>query len=191
MLLQAIAGQPSWMARRVFPRLEGYPSEADCWLWQGSLDKGYGKVHVPRVIEGSSVVPVHRLVWLALVGPIAEGLVLDHDGPAGCHNRACSNPAHLQAVTNRHNLVVTGTGFPAVNAAKTHCLRGHALVGDNLAHGALLIGYRHCMECARVRDTQRTMAVRRAARSLGLTWTQFVRAYGKSTSVALTILGEV
>ena len=70
-----------------------------CWIWTGSLShNGYGHAHV-----GNTVVRVHRLVYTLLVGPIPEGLHLDHVEERGCTSRACCNPAHLEPVTQAEN----------------------------------------------------------------------------------------
>ena len=55
----------------------------------------------------------HRFAYEALVGPIPDGLHLDHL----CRNRACVNPAHLEPVNNRENLL-RGEGFVAVIPGK-------------------------------------------------------------------------
>lgn len=63
-----------------------------CWNYDGRLDRdGYG-----RAAKGL----VHRLSYEALVGPIPEGLELDHL----CQNRACYNPAHLEPVAHAENM---------------------------------------------------------------------------------------
>lgn len=64
----------------------------------------------------------HRFAYTYFVGQIPDGLVLDHL----CRNRACVNPSHLEAVTQRVN-VRRGIAPPAVNAAKIHCDYGHPL----------------------------------------------------------------
>ena len=41
----------------------------------------------------------HRVAYEELVGPIPDGLVLDHL----CRNRRCCNPEHLEPVTDGEN----------------------------------------------------------------------------------------
>lgn len=62
-----------------------------CWLWQGRKnDNGYGLM----LVDGKNV-RAHRFAYELLVGPIPEGLDLDHVRARGCTNRHCVNPAHL------------------------------------------------------------------------------------------------
>lgn len=92
-----------------------------CWLWQGSTtSKGYGLTAAAREAPNKPAY-VHRLVFTRLVGPIAEGMELDHL----CRTRACANPAHLDPVTHRENVLRSPTAPAAINARKTHCKRGH------------------------------------------------------------------
>lgn len=85
---------------------------------------------------------VHRFAYLHLVGPIDGSLVLDHL----CRNRRCWRPEHLEPVTGREN-TLRGASFSAVNAAKIHCHRGHALTVDNVR--VELGGRRRCLTCER------------------------------------------
>jgi len=69
-------------------------------------------------------------------------LQLDHL----CRNRTCCNPAHLELVTGRENLL-RGDTLAAANAAKTHCIQGHPLADDNLY--VANNGARTCRTCQR------------------------------------------
>lgn len=66
-----------------------------CWVWRGGTVNGYGRTSV-----AGKAVAVHRAAYEVLVGPIPEGLTLDHL----CRNRACYNPAHLEPVTLSENV---------------------------------------------------------------------------------------
>lgn len=68
-----------------------------CWLWTGDVsNSGYG-----AFIEHASrrTSPAHRAVYRVLIGPIPDGLTLDHL----CRNKLCVNPAHLEPVTMQEN----------------------------------------------------------------------------------------
>lgn len=113
-----------------------------CWVWTGCCDKnGYGKIRGPG---GKRVEYVHRAVYEDVVGPIPEGLELDHL----CRNRSCINPDHLEPVTRLENMRRAGpTGVSRVNADKTECIRGHPLSGANLY--VTPDGRRQCRICRR------------------------------------------
>lgn len=93
-----------------------------CWIWPKRLDEdGYGQVGYMGKHQR-----VHRLFYLFLVGAIPDGLQIDHL----CRNRACVNPAHLEIVPQKVNLL-RGEGICAKNARKTHCKRGHEFTTEN------------------------------------------------------------
>jgi hypothetical protein len=83
----------------------------DCWRWIGGKNgRGYGVFW-----ESGKLVLAHRWAYEHKVGPIPEGLTLDHL----CRNRDCVRPEHLEPVTFAEN-VARGE-----RATKTHCHRGH------------------------------------------------------------------
>ena len=122
------------LAVRFWPKVE---KTDGCWLWTGARDKlGYGWI---RRTRGGNA-PAYRVAWELEVGPIPEGLVIDHL----CRNPSCVNPAHLEPVTQRENML-RGATVAARNAAKTRCLRGHPLSGENLYRRP--DGGRECRTC--------------------------------------------
>lgn len=71
------------------------PHLGACWIWRGSISGGYGMVGWYNKVRGA-----HRVAYEMLVGPIPEGLHLDHL----CRVTACVNPAHLEPVTRGENV---------------------------------------------------------------------------------------
>lgn len=139
-------------ASRFWPKVD---KTGDCWEWTaGKTKAGYGKFRVGSQTDGTRrLAEAHRWAYEHSVGPIPEGLELDHL----CRNRACVNPAHLEPVTRRVNCL-RGEGAVADNARKTHCPKGHAYVGDNvLPHGKDGTA-RKCRECRKAYDRQRYYA---------------------------------
>ena len=66
-----------------------------CWIWRGARDdKGYGSLGI-----NGKILRAHRVSYEWLIGPIPEGLVLDHL----CRVPPCVNPAHLEPVTQGEN----------------------------------------------------------------------------------------
>jgi hypothetical protein len=148
----ANVGQPSWRAksdaqrhRRGHPTgvggavktIRDYLSEhtdisdaTGCWLWGGHIDKrGYGR------LRGKGA---HRLTYQEFVGPIPDGLDLDHL----CRVTACVNPQHLEPVTPIENIRRRSAAYKA-------CKHGHEFTPENTYRHS---GRRHCRTCQRERQ---------------------------------------
>ena len=111
----------------------------DCWYWTRCTNSGgYGTTFV-----GGRPAYVHRVAYEDLVGPIPEGLTIDHL----CRVRNCVNPAHLEPVTALENMR-RGWSFANSNALKTHCPQGHRYSAKNTGTWD---GRRYCKTCKRVR----------------------------------------
>jgi hypothetical protein len=115
-------------------------NQDECWEWSGCRVRGYGQFH----IGNRKRVRAHRFAYELLVGEIPEGLVLDHL----CRNTACCNPAHLEAVTTREN-ILRGVGLAAANSRKTHCKNGHEFTPENTysSPSEEQRGWRECRVC--------------------------------------------
>jgi hypothetical protein len=100
----------------------------DCWEWQAGRDSsGYGSFFTEEVDGKRITVGAHRWAYQHVVGPIPEGLHIDHL----CRNRKCVNPCHMEAVTNKVN-ALRGQSFAAKNSRKTHCPSGHEYTEENI-----------------------------------------------------------
>jgi len=104
-----------------------------CWEWQGCLARGYGQLW-----GTTKILLAHRFSYELLIGPIPEGLTIDHL----CRNCRCVNPAHLEPVTLAENI---RRGEPW-NVRKTHCPSGHPYDEVNTRHSN---GRRKCRACGR------------------------------------------
>ena len=124
-----------------------------CWLWTRALADGYGKFKVD-----GQVVSAHCYAYELLVGPVPEGLELDHMchnedltclGGDSCPHRACCNPAHLIPSTRRENTLRSTLTGPGINSRKTHCPAGHPYDEENTR--VRKRGSRECRTCDRLR----------------------------------------
>lgn len=126
-----------------------------CWLWAGALDKdGYGLMRVTK----NGTLRSHRVFYQHYIGPIADGLVIDHL----CRVRCCVNPSHLEPVTSIENLL-RGDTVLAFKRRQTECKNGHPLSGDNLIiRKSGRRGCRICMAKLNREGAARNRAKRRA-----------------------------
>ena len=119
----------------------GSPDE--CWEWTGAkTGKGYGNF---TITPHSLWACAHRVAYEVLVGPIPDGLFIDHL----CRNRACVNPSHMEPVTNKVN-ILRGESPWAQRARMTHCANGHEFTPDNTRIRPN--GTRSCRACTRERN---------------------------------------
>lgn len=102
---------------------EKVDKSGECWLWTAAKSVGgYGQFWPASRVRRYA----HCYAYELLVGPIPEGLQIDHL----CRVRLCVNPDHLEAVTQQENNRRSNSNS-AINARKTHCIRGHEFTPEN------------------------------------------------------------
>ena len=120
----------------------------DCWPWKGRsfTPNGYGAFYesVDGQLKGTTA---HRVAFLLSGGVIPDRYTVDHVKERGCVLKSCCNPAHLEAVTLREN-ILRSDGPAALNARKTHCPKGHPYDEENTEIRSS--GARRCRVCSRV-----------------------------------------
>lgn len=110
------------------------------WMWRGATDGDgrYGSFYYKGKNRRS-----HRVTYEMFIGPIPDGLVIDHK----CRVTLCCNPDHLQVVTQYENIML-GEAIQSKNAKKTHCKRGHEF---NLVNTYIMTnGGRQCRPCVAI-----------------------------------------
>ena len=115
------------------------PRLGRCWVWTGSVVKGYGCI----VVDGRKVA-THRLAWRLAHGVIGRGLYICHS----CDNRACVRPSHLFEGTHLDNMQ------DAVSKGRVH---------PGEAHGMSKLGVRRVLAIRRMAAKglpQRVLATR-------------------------------
>lgn len=111
-----MTGMRGPLAERLWSRVNKTES---CWIWTGPLHKsGYG--FIGEGPSGGRTLRTHRVAYELLVGPIPDGLTLDHL----CQNTVCCNPAHLEPVTAEENV-------RRATARRAACRRGHPFTPEN------------------------------------------------------------
>lgn len=123
-------------------RFEAYVRRtAGCWDWTGArMANGYGVFNMPDRLGGGTRL-AHRVSYELNVGPIPDGLELDHL----CRVRHCVRPDHLEAVTHRENDLRGASPF-LVAHREGRCLRGlHAMTPENAR--VTSNGRRRCRAC--------------------------------------------
>lgn len=114
-------------------------SALECWIWNANMHyKGYGLFG-----RDGKTLKAHRFSYETMIGPIPDGLVLDHL----CRVRSCVNPYHLDPVTSGVN---TRRGLcNSTRPLKTHCPHGHEYSEGNIYLEVAKDGgkVRHCRAC--------------------------------------------
>ena len=131
----------------------------DCWEWFGTKRKGFGRIlGVLGKLNGT-----HRVSYELHVGPIPDGFHVSQI----CRNRACVNPAHLEALpkeVTRERGLAAQAADPRPRKPKNECKRGHPFTPENRYTRAR--GNRECRKCEAQRAQRRYAAKQKACNTL-------------------------
>lgn len=121
-----------------------YVIDGECWRFTGSTGThGYGQMSLTLPDGRQTVRLAHRLAYESWVGPIPEGMQIDHL----CRRKTCIRPEHLEAVPQRINILRSDA--PSAIAHRTNrCHRGHDLTSAYVSPQ----GHRYCRACRRERE---------------------------------------
>jgi hypothetical protein len=127
----------------------------ECWAWTRSKNKdGYGQISVMH-----AMVRTHQVAYELFIGPVPEGLQLDHR----CRVRCCANPWHLEPVTSAENTRRGNASLSLPDRSQwTRCKNGHAFDERN-TYVHPVTGYRNCRRCRADRQKRYDDARRAAA----------------------------
>lgn len=150
------------MAKRqpVEPRFSAKVHKTEtCWLWTAWIERnGYGRFWLDGRQQGA-----HRVAYELHVGPIPEGLEIDHL----CRVRHCVNPEHLEPVTPAENMRRSTVAEAARERARqtTHCAKGHPYDEENTYFDSK---GRNCLTCKKANarshyERTRELTIQRAA----------------------------
>jgi hypothetical protein len=125
-------------------RIRAFTDPDACWLWPGRLTPdGYATTRY----RGETT-RVHRAAYMEMVGPIPDGLDIDHT----CHVRHCMNPAHLRPLDRSTNSSIKRP--PRFRPRMTHCRKGHPLTEENSFRYRVQSWNRSDRECRTCRNTR-------------------------------------
>ena len=103
-----------------------------CWYWTRSCNNRWRK----------KTLTAHRVAYAISGFKLPKGKELDHL----CKQRNCVNPAHLEPVTHKEN-ILRGSSPSALHAKKTKCKYGHPYELQIRSSGKK---QRVCRICARI-----------------------------------------
>ena len=109
----------------------------------GNLELGYRKVSLSKLGRQKKF-RVHRLVMLAFIGPLPEGMVTRHLNGMKDDNRLCNLQYGTQSENMQDNLKHGNNGMKN----RVNCKNGHPLVWSESRQ------QRHCPICNREKDRQ-------------------------------------
>lgn len=120
-------------AERLWAKVDRSAGPDACWPFMGQRTRGYGSLRV----SGTARAMAHRLAYELTVGPIPDGLQIDHL----CAYPPCCNPTHLEPVSAQENV-------RRERERRGQCPMGHPY---NSTHVSVWGGARYCRTCRNAR----------------------------------------